>query len=283
LKIISYSTALYSTWIYIEDYNLLFDAGDGLSSGLNKTLGKIKNVFISHADRDHLSGLLQFNQMDSIHSNPNIYYPKDCASFYRLNSFVKKFDPHVKNKDWVGINDLDIIEIKPNVFVKSYLNMHRFELNKIKSFSFKVIERKKKLKKEYDGLTGNELKNLKDSGIEISNVLENSVIGYSGDTKSFMTELWEDTEILIHESTFLNYNDSSRKNHTNLEEVLDKSSELKLKGLVLSHFSSMYSNSEIVYNVKRLVKKNNIKFPVYLVLPGITNYNVLNNSINKNG
>lgn len=275
MKIISYSTALYSTWVYIEDYNLLFDAGDGLSSGLNKSLGKIKNIFISHADRDHLSGLLQFNQMDSIHSNPNIYYPKDCGSFYKLNSFVKKFDPHVKNKDWVGINDLDIIEIKPNIFVKSYLNMHRFELNKVKSFSFKVIERKNKLKKEYAGLSGNELKNLKDSGIEISNVIENSVIGYSGDTKSFMTELWEDTEILVHESTFLNYGDSARENHTNLEEVLRKSSELKLKGLVLSHFSARYSNGEIVYNVRRLVKENSIKFPVYLILPGITNYNVL--------
>lgn len=257
----------------------MFDAGDGLSSGLNKSLGKIKNIFISHADRDHLSGLLQFNQLDSIHSNPNIYYPKDCGSFYRLNNFVKKFDPHVKNKDWVGINDLDLIEIKPDIFVKSYLNRHRFELNKVKSFSFKVIERKNKLKKEYIGLSGNELKNLKGNGTEISNVIEKSTIGYSGDTKSFMSELWEDIEILIHESTFLNYGDSARENHTNLEEVLNKSSELKLKGLVLSHFSSRYTSSEIIYNVKKLVKKTGIKFPVYLVLPGTINYNVLQNSI----
>ncbi len=61
LKITGYSTALFSTWFFVDELSLLFDAGDGVSSGLTQKAGKIKHVFISHADRDHLTGLLQFN------------------------------------------------------------------------------------------------------------------------------------------------------------------------------------------------------------------------------
>ena len=61
LTIHGYSTALFATWYFIEELGILFDAGDGLVSGLMGKCGKIKKVFISHADRDHLTGLLQYN------------------------------------------------------------------------------------------------------------------------------------------------------------------------------------------------------------------------------
>ena len=57
MKITAYSTALYSTWINIEELNLLFDAGDGLTAGLLSKARKIKHVFVTHPDRDHINGL----------------------------------------------------------------------------------------------------------------------------------------------------------------------------------------------------------------------------------
>ncbi len=50
-------------------------------------------MFISHADRDHLTGLLQFNQLNARSGFPVIYYPKDCGSFPALKEFTTKFDP----------------------------------------------------------------------------------------------------------------------------------------------------------------------------------------------
>ena len=57
LTITGYSTALFSTWYFVEEWGVLFDAGDGLISALLQKSRKIDHVFISHADRDHLTGL----------------------------------------------------------------------------------------------------------------------------------------------------------------------------------------------------------------------------------
>lgn len=74
-KITSYSTALFSTWVFVEELGLLFDAGDGVMAHLLQKSRKIKQVFISHADRDHLNGLPQFYQLNAREGFPKIYYP----------------------------------------------------------------------------------------------------------------------------------------------------------------------------------------------------------------
>ena len=56
LTISGYSTALFSTWYFVEELGLLFDAGDGIITQLLQKSRKIKYVFISHGDRDHLTG-----------------------------------------------------------------------------------------------------------------------------------------------------------------------------------------------------------------------------------
>ncbi len=95
LTITGYSTALFSTWYFVEEWGILFDAGDGLISALLQKSRKIDHVFISHADRDHLTGLLQFNQLNARPGYPIIHYPKDSGSFPVLGEFSRKFDPQV--------------------------------------------------------------------------------------------------------------------------------------------------------------------------------------------
>lgn len=102
LNISGYSTALFSTWYFIEELGLLLDAGDGLTATLLQKARKVEHVFISHADRDHLTGLLQFNQLNAREGFPKIYYPFHCGSFPALEEFTKRFDPHVKGTVWNG-------------------------------------------------------------------------------------------------------------------------------------------------------------------------------------
>ena len=56
---------------------------------------KINQVFISHADRDHLTGLLQFNQLNARPGFPVIHYPRDSGSFSSLAKFSRQFDQQV--------------------------------------------------------------------------------------------------------------------------------------------------------------------------------------------
>ncbi|HEV7780957.1 MAG TPA: MBL fold metallo-hydrolase [Chitinophagaceae bacterium] len=88
-KITGYSTALFSTWYFIEEAGILFDCGDGCSAGLLQKSRKVKNIFISHADRDHLTGLLQFCQLNNREDLPKVFYSADCDSFLHSIIFPK--------------------------------------------------------------------------------------------------------------------------------------------------------------------------------------------------
>jgi len=94
LKITGYSTALFASWYFVDEYGVLFDCGDGVCATLLQKARKIKHVFVSHADRDHVNGLLQFQQLNG-RSELQIHFPKNSGSFPALAEFTTKFDPHV--------------------------------------------------------------------------------------------------------------------------------------------------------------------------------------------
>ena len=155
LTITGYSTALFSTWYFIEEWGILFDAGEGLISALLQKSRKIDQVFITHADRDHITGLLQFLQLNARPGLPNIHYPKDSGSFPALETFSKKFDPHVARTVWTPITEGDEIAITKDLFIRPLRNGHvPVDQHIIKSLGYLVVQSRKKLRPEFDELYG---------------------------------------------------------------------------------------------------------------------------------
>ncbi len=275
-KITAYSTALFSTWINVEELNLLIDAGDGLTSGLLQKSRKIKNVFITHPDRDHLNGLPQFVQLNARDGYPKIHYPKDSGSFSAMNNFLNRFDPHVSSSSWIGIEDQSRTEIKKNILVEAIRNEHvKSPIGINKSLSYKVIEIKKKLKTEFLSKSSNEIKEIaRENGKDfITERIESNIISFSGDTPVDDYAKWDGSEILIHESTFLKNEGDSKieskgNKHSRLDEVLQMVKEIKIGTLILNHFSSRYSKKEIDEAVKKSIAAYKIQIPVFLVYPG---------------
>ena len=280
--ITGYSTALFSTWIFIEDLGILFDAGDGLSAGLLQKARKIKQAFISHADRDHLTGLMQFNQLNARAGFPKIYYPADSGSFPFLNDFLEQFDPHVQGTEWFPIKENQSIPIKGNLHVESIRNGHvAVEASKTKSLSYQVVEKKRKIKKELEQLSGPEIAKLaKEHGKDfITQEYKRKLIGYSGDTPVEDYERWNGTQVLIHEATFLDDQVGLKEHankHSNLEDVMEMIANIEIESLILSHFSSRYSATEIDQKIKDLIKKYGIEIPVFRILPGQIHSDILN-------
>ncbi|MDW3652725.1 MAG: MBL fold metallo-hydrolase [Bacteroidia bacterium] len=272
----AYSTALFSSWINIEQLGILFDAGDGLSAGLLQKAHKIKHVFISHPDRDHLGGLLQFNQLNARPGFPVIYYPKDAGSFPALRDFQNKFDPHVQLAKWEAIIDGSEIQIKKQLHVKAIRNEHiACDPGIHKSLGFKVFESRRKLKKEFQGLGEQEIKEivLKKGREFLTHELKRNVISYSGDTPVDNYEKWDKSEILIHEATFLKPEkddaiESKGNKHSRIDEVFKMVSEIEVGSLILSHFSSRYSKEQIQASIRQMCKNFQIKIPVYAIYPG---------------
>ncbi len=261
----------------------MIDAGDGVSAGLLQKSRKIKHVFITHPDRDHLNGLPQFVQLNSREELPIIHYPKDSGSFPALKDFLVNFDPHVSGTKWVGIEDGQIVEIKKGFEIEAIRNEHvKSPIGIHKSLSYKLYETKKKLKKEFQELKPDEIKQIAlEKGRDfLTETKKRNIISFSGDTPIDDYSKWDNSDILIHESTFLkNESDSqieSRGNkHSNLEDVLKMVKEIEVGKLILNHFSSRYSKAEIDENVLKLARELRIQIPIYLIYPGEIKRDVL--------
>ncbi len=275
-KISAYSTALFSSWINVEELNLLIDAGDGLTAGLMQKSRKIKYVFITHADRDHLNGLPQFIQLNSRPDFPELYYPKNSGSFPAMQQFLSKFDPHVTGSKWKGIEDGQIIAIKKGFEIQAVRNEHiQVPIGVHKSFSYKLYETKKKLKPEFKNYTQEQIKNVAiEKGRDfLSETTRKNIISFSGDTPVDDYSKWDNCELLIHEATFLRPEadtkiEFKRNKHSTLAEVLKMVKEININQLILNHFSSRYSKEEVTQAVQKQLKALSIKIPVFVVYPG---------------
>ncbi len=277
MKISAYSTALYSSFFFLEELGILFDCGDGAAAMLLGKSRKVKHIFISHADRDHLGGLLQFNQLNAREGFPKVYFPRDCGSFPFLEEFTKRFDPHVKGTEWAKLIDEQEVKISKNIIVKAIKNNHIPTPNgEMKSHSFKVFKVKQKLKEEYLNLSGLEIKKERERiGIEnMTREIRENILTYSADTPIENDGRWNDSKILIHEATFLKREDMGDKGnrwnkHSTLKEVMQMIANSKgIEKLILSHFSSRYDKEEIQNAVDKEIALHQINIPVELIFPG---------------
>src|SRR4030066_320339 len=89
-----------------------------------------------------------------------------------------KLDGNIIPANLVGVKPGDEYKIKPNLIARAFPTKHSKG-----SVGFTVIEKRKKLKPEYIGLTGPQIVELKKQGIEIDYPLEFPIVTYLGDTQ----------------------------------------------------------------------------------------------------
>ena len=282
MKISGYSTARFATWYFLDELKVLFDAGDGITAALASKCERVQHVFLSHADRDHIGGLLQFNQIAARIGRPlTYYYPKDSGSFPAFRAFIEAFDPNLPKAQWVALEAGQRISITSNHFVDVGENDHIAvasggNAGLLKSLDFRVVESRRQLKPEFVGVDGVELGRLRaEFGVDhITNPVDRGVLGFSGDTPAFDPSRWEDTDVLIHEATFI-APDAGDRGHSELGGVMRAAAGLPLKALVLGHFSNRYDAAFIRAAIVREAEAAAIPFPVYGVMPMQTVLDVL--------
>lgn len=276
LTISGFSTALFSTWIFVEQLGLLFDAGDGVCAGLLQKSRKVRYVAITHPDRDHVTGILQLQQLNAQNGFPQIFYPADCGSFPALAEFCRRFDPGRGDQlTWTPVKPGDVLSLGNNLKLTAIANEHFHDKpGQVKSLSFIVTRETRKLQREFAGLPQTQIAELSRAhGSEhVTEAIPERLIGYSGDTNVAEPSRWFGCKILIHESTFLSAADAgdraNRHHHSSLEDVLRMAKEASPKQLVLMHFSSRYSKDEITEAIRDGAAKVGLNFPLFAILPG---------------
>lgn len=276
------STALFSTWYMAEQWGVMFDCGDGASAALMHKARKVRHLFLSHADRDHVAGLLAYQQL---YGGPRltIHYPADSGSFPALARFCRDFDPWVEGTVWRPVAPGEAVEIGAGLSVRALENTHMSGIRPgVKSLSYFVERSIRKLRPEFHGRPGAEIGALRAERGEAAITAEHRslALAYSADTGVLHDGRYDRAGVLIHEATFIDRADSSegdpaRFRHSVLEDVLAMVAAARPAHLVLGHFSGRYDAARIAAAVREGRARHGLTMPVSLVLPGAVSHDIL--------
>ncbi|CAM0953715.1 unnamed protein product [Alopecurus aequalis] len=160
----------------------------------------------------------------------------------------------------VYVSAREFLELRPpTIFIQACLGdlvARLFEVYRAISGSElkHVLVPLEKLKQEFVGLPGAEIKRLRLSGVEVTNTVSTPEIAFTGDTTSdFILDPNNSdvlaAKILVVETTFLDNSISvehaTECGHTHLSEVASQSEKLGNKAILLIHFSPRYTSEEI--------------------------------------
>ncbi|RYG46362.1 MBL fold metallo-hydrolase [bacterium] len=281
LTLHAHSTALFSTWIFLEEFRLLLDCGDGAMAGLGHKARKVRLVAMTHGDRDHIMGLPQFMHHNALHGLAGVLYPKDSYTFPAMKAFSESFDPHTKAVvPWIGMGDGEDWELQRGLVVRAMMNTH-ISGPRARSFGWKLVRQFRKLRPELTGTPGPEIARLrKEQGDDaVTQQFEETLITFSGDTGEMVPEVYGSPQLLIHEATFLSSDDLEEERpghrHSCLPGVLKLAKEIGPGRLVLTHFSSRYPTDQVRAAVAQGCAELALPFPVWVVPPMRTAWDLL--------
>ncbi|MFP4135683.1 MAG: MBL fold metallo-hydrolase [Candidatus Acetothermia bacterium] len=279
MKILSYSKALYSSWLYYSPDRLLFDAGESVSSIMGNKSFAIERVFLSHGHTDHIAGLVSLvnirnNAMGDKKKPLTIYYPRNNFHVSELMNYLSRTNSNVSYPlEWVPLEEGEEVQVhgedgaRNPRYVRAFATEH--SRNEI-SLGYNILEERQRLKEEYRDLSQEEIKQIaQEEGREgLMESYRQKTFTYSGDTVPLDPEKISGTEVLCHDCTFLKEEDRKMYKHATLREAIETGIEAGVEEKLLGlHISSRYKEDLEEYR-EEVVADMDPPFEVKLIPPG---------------
>ena len=213
--------------------------------------------FISHTHLDHVAALPVYvdrRRMMKMEP-PTIYLPEHAVEPVRqmLRSF-SKLDRGRMPCELVAVKPGDEIVLSREWVVTACLTRHT-----VPALGYVVWERRKKLKPEYQSLTGDQIRDIRQSGREVSEESRIPRLAYLGDSTPQGLDMNPDmyrAEVLISEMTFVAPGHVKEKihkhGHMHLEDYVERRDLFRNERVIVAHFSTRYN----IHQIRRYVEKS---------------------------
>jgi ribonuclease Z len=231
----------------------------------------IRHVFLSHGHADHISGLvglinIRNSAMGDREKPLNIYYPKGNWRISELMNYIVRTNRHLHyDLEWVPLEEGDKVQLfegqNPR-FLEAFETVHSQDE---RSLGYNIIEQRRRLKKEYENLSQEEIVEWVRQGKKshLTYVYHQKLLSYGGDSIALDPVKIKGTEVLFHDATFLVEQDRKEYKHATLQEAVEVATLAGIKKeLIAFHISSRYKLKEMEDKFKDL------DFKVTLLPPG---------------
>ena len=279
MKILAYSKALYSSWLYYSPDRILFDAGESVSSIMGNKSFAVEKVFLSHGHTDHIAGLVSLvnirnNAMGDKQKPLTVYYPRNNFHISELINYLSRTNNNVRYPlKWVPVEEGEEFQVHGEEgsrnprFVSAFSTEH--SRNEV-SLGYNIIEERQRLKEDYSDLDQEQIKELaqEEGRNGLMETYRQKIFTYGGDSVPLDPRKIEGTEVLCHDCTFLEEEDRKMYKHATLEEAIKVAKEAGVEKKFLGiHISSRYKD-RIRELKKEVVDSENPPFEVELIPPG---------------
>ena len=251
LTIQGYSRAAVQTYWRIPELKLGFDLGaqpwDFMGTGV---------CFVSHTHLDHVAALPVYVARRRLMKMepPTIYLPEHAVeSVSRLLRVMSRIDRGRMPCSLVPVRHGDEIELSRELVVTAAATHHT-----VPSLGYIVWQRKRKLKDEFAGRSGDEIRDLRLSGVEVTREERAPLVAYLGDSAPAgldNTPAMYEAQVLIAEMTFVAPSHRKEKihkhGHMHLDDFVERRDRFRNERIIAGHFSTRYHDKQIRDYVRR--------------------------------
>jgi ribonuclease Z len=246
-----YSRAAVQTYWRVPEFKLGFDLGAQPWDFMGTP-----SWFISHTHLDHMAALpvyLARRRMMKMEP-PVLYVPAHSVdAIDKLLRCLQRLDRGRLPCDLRPIQPGDEIEISRELVVTVSATTHS-----LPALGFLVWQRRRKLKPEFSALTGDQIRDLRLSGVDVTSEQRIPLLGYLGDTSPDGLDRCPDmyrAKVLIAEMTFVAPSHRKEKihkhGHMHLDDFVERRERFQNERVIASHFSTRYHSKQIRTLVER--------------------------------
>jgi ribonuclease Z len=210
---------------------------------------------LTHTHLDHVAALPVYvarRRMMRM-GPPTIYLPAESVEdVRRLLLIMQRLDRGRMVCNLNGVKAGDEIELSRELFITPFATTHT-----IPSLGYVVWDRRFKLKEEYHGLPGDQIRDLRLSGVEVTREVRSPLLAYTGDTSPAGLDAYPpvfEAKVLITEMSFVRPNHRREKihkfGHMHLDDFLERADRFQNELIICAHFSTRYHPQE----VRRLIE-----------------------------